>query len=85
MAASAAARSGVSASDFTDMMDAFFGGSRRPAGPRPRVRRGQDALVRLDLELAEAAFGTTKRAQGRHRGALPELPRLAARAEGTTR
>ena len=29
-------------------------------GPRSRVRRGQDALVRLDLELAEAAFGTTK-------------------------
>ena len=34
--------------------------ARPPAGPRSRVRRGQDALVRLDLELAEAAFGTTK-------------------------
>ena len=29
-------------------------------GPRPRVRRGQDALIRLDAELAEAAFGTTR-------------------------
>ena len=45
---------------FTDIMDAFFGGQagggRR--GPRPRTRRGQDALVRLEIELAEAAFGT---------------------------
>lgn len=45
--------------DFTNLVDAMFGqqGSR---GPRSRVRRGQDALVRLDLELSEAAFGTTK-------------------------
>ncbi len=44
---------------FTDIMDAFFGqsGSR---GPRPRTRRGQDALIRLEVELAEAAFGTTQ-------------------------
>lgn len=45
--------------DFTNLVDAMFGqqGSR---GPRSRTRRGQDALVRLELELAEAAFGTTK-------------------------
>jgi molecular chaperone DnaJ len=44
---------------FTDIMDAFFGqtGNR---GPRPRMRRGQDALLRLDVDLAEAAFGTTR-------------------------
>ena len=44
---------------FTDIMDAFFGqgGSR---GPRSRTRRGQDALIRLEVELAEAAFGTTQ-------------------------
>ena len=35
-------------------------GQQTSRGPRSRVRRGQDALVRLDLELAEAAFGTTK-------------------------
>ena len=29
-------------------------------GPRPRTRRGQDALVRLEIELAEAAFGVTR-------------------------
>ncbi len=44
---------------FTDIMDAFFGqGGNR--GPRPRMRRGQDALIRLEVELAEAAFGTTQ-------------------------
>ncbi|MBO9523378.1 MAG: molecular chaperone DnaJ [Nocardioidaceae bacterium] len=46
---------------FTDIMDAFFGGQQTGGrGPRPRTRRGQDALVRIDLELAEAAFGTTR-------------------------
>ncbi len=45
---------------FTDIMDAFFGQSTGQRGPRPRVRRGQDALLRLRLDLAEAAFGVTK-------------------------
>jgi len=46
---------------FTDIMDAFFGGQQTAGrGPRPRQRRGQDALVRLDHELAEAAFGATR-------------------------
>lgn len=49
---------------FTDIMDAFFGGAGGGAaqgrGPRPRVRRGQDALIRMDVELAEAAFGVTR-------------------------
>jgi molecular chaperone DnaJ len=46
---------------FTDIMDAFFGGQQTAGrGPRPRQRRGQDALVRLDLELSEAAFGATR-------------------------
>lgn len=48
---------------FTDIMDAFFGqGAPGTAsrGPRSRVRRGQDALIRLDVSLAEAAFGTTR-------------------------
>ncbi|CAN5584410.1 molecular chaperone DnaJ [soil metagenome] len=52
---------------FTDIMDAFFGGQPGAGGaaggsgrgPRPRMRRGQDALIRLDVDLAEAAFGTT--------------------------
>ncbi len=45
--------------DFTNLVDAMFG-QQASRGPRSRIRRGQDALVRLDLELAEAAFGTTK-------------------------
>ncbi|HTY73845.1 MAG TPA: molecular chaperone DnaJ [Actinomycetes bacterium] len=47
---------------FTDIMDAFFGGGA-PRGPRPRQRRGQDALIRLELDLAETAFGTAKEIQ----------------------
>lgn len=47
---------------FTDIMDAFFGGQPggQQRGPRPRVRRGQDALIRLDIDLAEAAFGVSR-------------------------
>jgi molecular chaperone DnaJ len=44
---------------FSDIMDAFFGqsGSR---GPRPRMRRGQDALIRISVDLAEACFGAQR-------------------------
>jgi molecular chaperone DnaJ len=43
---------------FSDIMDAFFGGQGAPdRGPRSRMRRGQDALIRLQVDLAEATFG----------------------------
>lgn len=45
--------------DFTNLVDAMFG-AQGGRGPRPRVRQGQDALVRVHLELHEAVFGTTK-------------------------
>jgi molecular chaperone DnaJ len=48
---------------FTDIMDAFFGGAGAPGGgrgPRSRVRRGQDALIRIEIELADAAFGVSR-------------------------
>lgn len=44
---------------FGDIMDAFFGQSGR-RGPRPRQSRGQDALIHVDIELADAAFGTSR-------------------------
>ena len=45
--------------NFSDIMDAFFGTASQ-RGPRSRTRRGQDAMIRLEIELDEAAFGTTK-------------------------
>ena len=50
---------GAQGFDVGGLFDAMFGaqGSR---GPRSRVRKGQDALVRLNLTLSEAAFGVTK-------------------------
>jgi len=44
-----------------DIMDAFFGGAAGGSrGPQPRVRPGKDALIRIELGLADAAFGTTR-------------------------
>lgn len=47
---------------FADIMDAFFGGAGggMGRGPRSRIRPGADALLQLELDLAEAAFGTTR-------------------------
>ena len=43
---------------FSDIMDPFFGGTAAGArGPRSRVQRGHDALVRLDVDLRTAVFG----------------------------
>lgn len=41
---------------FSDIMDAFFGGGQQ-RGPRPRNRPGQDALIRVEVDLMEATFG----------------------------
>jgi molecular chaperone DnaJ len=45
---------------FTDIMDAFFGGGAAQRGPRSRARRGRNATIRVELDLSECAFGTTK-------------------------
>ncbi|MDO5502067.1 MAG: molecular chaperone DnaJ [Actinomycetia bacterium] len=43
---------------FSDIMDAFFGGGAGGGrGPRPRQQRGQDGLVRHDIDLETAVFG----------------------------
>jgi molecular chaperone DnaJ len=41
---------------FQDIMDAFFG-TAASRGPRPRTRPGADAILRLELDLHETAFG----------------------------
>lgn len=47
---------------FADIMDAFFGGAggMGARGPRSRVQPGADALIRIELDLADTAFGTTR-------------------------
>lgn len=45
---------------FSDIMDAFFGGGGAARGPRTRARQGQDALIRVEIDLSEACFGTAK-------------------------
>ncbi|MDP4332896.1 molecular chaperone DnaJ [Curtobacterium sp. A7_M15] len=54
---------GGGAGGFSDIFDAFFGGGAgggRGNGPRSRAERGQDALLRIDVDLDEVVFGTHK-------------------------
>ena len=44
---------------FGDIFESFFGGGQT-RGPRSRRERGQDALVRVEVELDEIIFGTTR-------------------------
>jgi molecular chaperone DnaJ len=48
---------------FQDIFETFFGGGQAAQGPVPRARRGQDALVRMEVELAEATFGARRELQ----------------------
>ena len=47
------------AGGFADIMDAFFGGTTT-RGPRSRIRPGADALIHLELDLVETAFGVER-------------------------
>ncbi|GAB2600907.1 molecular chaperone DnaJ [Pseudactinotalea suaedae] len=53
---------GAAGFGFSDIFESFFqsagGGASR--GPASRVRRGQDALIRIDVDLSEAAFGVAR-------------------------
>jgi molecular chaperone DnaJ len=50
---------GAGFAGFGDIMDAFFGGGAS-RGPRSRVQQGSDALLRIECELPDMAFGTTR-------------------------
>jgi molecular chaperone DnaJ len=45
--------------DFGDFMGAFFG-QNASRGPRSRVRRGQDSLLRIEVDLADAVLGSER-------------------------
>jgi molecular chaperone DnaJ len=45
--------------DFGDIFSTFFGGGSQ-RGPRSRMERGQDALLRVEVDLAEVIFGVHK-------------------------
>jgi molecular chaperone DnaJ len=51
---------GAAGFPFSDIMDAFFGGGAAARGPRSRARRGRNATLRVELDLSECAFGTTR-------------------------
>jgi DnaJ-class molecular chaperone len=42
---------------FSDIMDAFFGAGAGTRGPRSRARRGRNATIRVELDLAEERTG----------------------------
>jgi len=45
---------------FGDIFETFFGAQGGQRGPRPRKERGQDALIRVDVDLVDVIFGVTK-------------------------
>ncbi|GAA2246211.1 molecular chaperone DnaJ [Rarobacter faecitabidus] len=50
---------GAAGFGFQDIFESFFGGGR-PQGPVPRVRRGDDALKEIVVELRDAVFGANR-------------------------
>jgi len=64
---------------FGDIFETFFGGGGGGGGgrsrPRSRAERGQDALVRVDLELGDVVFGV-------HRDLEVDTAVLCATCEG---
>jgi molecular chaperone DnaJ len=48
---------------FSDLFETFFSAATGSRGPMPRQRRGQDALIRVEIDLADAAFGGQRELQ----------------------
>lgn len=50
--------SGGGQAGFGDIFETFFGGfGGGQRGPRPRAERGEDAMIRVDVELRDVIFG----------------------------
>lgn len=49
-------------STFGDVFETFFGGGNfgGSRGPRPRTERGEDAMIRVDIELKDVLFGVER-------------------------
>ena len=45
---------------FGDIFETFFGQGGSQRGPRSRKERGQDALIRVDVDLKDIIFGVTQ-------------------------
>jgi molecular chaperone DnaJ len=45
---------------FGDIFETFFGGGQSQRGPRSRRERGQDALLRVEVELNDIVFGVRR-------------------------
>ena len=46
---------------FQDIFETFFGAAAARRGPASRVRRGQDALISVRIDLRDAVFGVNKK------------------------
>lgn len=51
---------GAGFGSFGDIFETFFGAGQRTTGPRSRRERGQDGLVRVEVDLDEVIFGTKR-------------------------
>jgi molecular chaperone DnaJ len=51
---------GANFGGFGDIFETFFGGGGRSTGPRSRRERGQDGLLKVEVDLDEVIFGTKR-------------------------
>ncbi len=67
-------------SGFGDIFDFFGGGGRRQSGPR----EGDDMLMRIQITLEEAVFGTQKEIEVMHTESCPECDGTGSSTKKTT-
>jgi curved DNA-binding protein len=77
-----AGQGGFSGGDFSDFFESIFGGGFQQPGAssqRQPLRKGEDQLLKLDINLEEAFQGGTKTiqfSQGAGNGGAPEMKKL---------